>query len=44
MIYFGLTEEYLAGFNARVNNIPFDQAKSDDWKMGWINAEQALSR
>lgn len=42
MIDIGLTEEYLLGYNARLKNQSFDENKPDDWKMGWMNANQAL--
>ena len=42
MIDFGLSDDYLAGFNARLNNEPFDESQTDDWKMGWENAHQSL--
>lgn len=42
MIYLDLSDEYLSGYNARLNNEPFDKTKSDDWKMGWLNANQSL--
>ena len=42
MIDLGLSDEYLAGYKARLDNKPFDKQKSDDWKMGWFNAHQAL--
>lgn len=42
MIEFGLSDDYLAGYNARIKNIPFDGTQSEEWKMGWINADQAL--
>ena len=40
MIDLGLSDEYLKGFNDRLKDIPFDDEKSDDWKMGWHNADQ----
>lgn len=42
MIDFGLSDEYLAGYSARLNGRPFDNSETDDWKMGWLNANQAL--
>lgn len=42
MICLDLSDEYLSGFKARLNGEPFDEAKSDDWKMGWLNASQSL--
>ena len=42
MIEFGLSDEYLKGFNDRLKSIPFDNEKSDDWQMGWHNADQQL--
>lgn len=42
MIDFGLSDDYLDGYNARLKNEPFDKLKSDEWKMGWLNANQAL--
>jgi hypothetical protein len=42
MINFGLYNDYLDGYNTRLNNEPFDKLESDDWKMGWLNANQAL--
>ena len=42
MIEFGLSDEYLAGYNARLNDQPFDDNETDDWRMGWLNANQAL--
>lgn len=42
MIEMGLSDEYLQGFNARLKNMPFDKSQSEDWKMGWINANQSL--
>ena len=42
MIDLGLSEEYLSGYTARLKGEPFDVNKSDDWKMGWANANQAL--
>ena len=42
MIDLGLSEEYLTGFNARCNGLPFDESKSDDWKMGWQNANNSM--
>lgn len=40
MIDLGLSDEYLKGFNDRLKDIPFDNEKSDDWQMGWHNADQ----
>ena len=42
MIDLGLSEEFLSGYKARLNNEPFDGTKSDDWKMGWLEANQSL--
>lgn len=42
MIDLGLSEEYLDGYRSRINGLPFDASQSDDWKMGWTNANQAL--
>lgn len=42
MIDFGLSDEYLQGFNARLHDAPLDENQSDDWKMGWVNATQSL--
>ena len=42
MIDLGLSDEYLAGYSARLNDRPFDNDETDDWKMGWLNANQAL--
>ena len=42
MIELGLSDEYLSGYRARLNDLPFDSSESDDWRMGWINANQAL--
>ena len=42
MIEFGLSEEYLSGYTARCKGLPFDKNKSEEWKMGWKNADQAL--
>lgn len=42
MIDLGLSEEYLDGYSSRLNGLPFDESQSDDWKMGWTNANQAL--
>lgn len=42
MIDFGLSDEYLSGYNARLKNKPFEQGATKDWKMGWSNANQAL--
>jgi len=42
MIDFGLSEEYLAGYNARLKGVAFDENQTDEWKMGWMNAHQAL--
>jgi len=42
MIDFGLSDEYLAGYSARLNGHPFNNNETDDWKMGWLNANQAL--
>ncbi len=44
MIDFGLSDEYLSGYAARLKGEPFDANKSDDYKMGWANAHQALNR
>lgn len=41
MIEFGLSDEYLSGYSARLSNKPFDEDQDDDWRMGWLNAEQA---
>lgn len=42
MIDFGLPDDYLAGFNTRCRNGMFDPTQSDDWKMGWKNAQQHI--
>lgn len=42
MIDLGLSEEYLAGYRARLNGKPFDASQSDEWQMSWMNAHQAL--
>ena len=42
MIDFGLSDEYLNGYRARRKNTPYDDSKSEEWRMGWINANQAL--
>jgi len=42
MIDLGLSDEYLQGFNARLKNIPFDKNQSEEWRMGWMNANQSL--
>ena len=42
MIDLGLSDEYLAGYRARLNGLPFDKNETNDWKMGWLNANQAL--
>ena len=42
MIDLGLSDEYLAGYRARLNGLPFDKNETNDWKMGWMNANQAL--
>lgn len=42
MIDFGLSNEYLTGYSARLDGRPFDNNETDDWKMGWLNANQAL--
>lgn len=42
VIDLGLSEEYLDGFRARLKRLPFDESQSNDWKMGWTNANQAL--
>lgn len=42
MIDLGLSDEYLSGYKARLNGEPFDKTKSEDWKMGYINAHQSL--
>lgn len=35
-------EEYLNGYRSRLNRLPFDASQSNDWKAGWIDANQAL--
>lgn len=30
---------YSQGWNARVNNEPYDQQASPDWKIGWRDCE-----
>lgn len=42
MIDLGLSEEYLDGYRSRLNGLPFDASLSNDWKISWINANQAL--
>lgn len=42
MIEMGLSDEYLEGFNARLKGKPFDKDQSEDWKQGWMNANQSL--
>ena len=42
MIDLGLSDEYLEGYNARLKGNPYDATKSEEWRMGWINANQAL--
>lgn len=42
MIDLGLSAEYLAGYKARLNNVMFNENMSDEWRMGWINANQGL--
>ena len=42
MIDFGLSDEFLARYSARLNGRSFDNNETDDWKMGWLNANQAL--
>ena len=42
MIDFGLSDDFLRGYNARLHDLPFDKDESDDWKMGWLNANKAL--
>ncbi len=42
MIDFGLSDEYLNGYNTRLKDLPFDDSQSDEWRMGWINANQAI--
>ena len=44
MIELGLSEEYLSGYSARVEEKPFDKAQSDDWIMGWQNADIVIDR
>lgn len=40
MIEIGLSDEYLKGFGDRLKSIQFDNEKSDEWQMGWRNADQ----
>lgn len=42
MIDLCLSGEYLEGYNARLKGNPYDVTKSEEWRMGWINANQAL--
>lgn len=42
MIDLGLSDQYLAGYGARLKGQPFDRNETYDWKMGWLNANQAL--
>jgi len=42
MIDLGLSAEYLSGYKARLNNVMFNEDMSDEWRMGWINANQGL--
>lgn len=42
MIDLGLSECYQIGYRARLNGFPYDENQSDDWKIGWTNANQAL--
>ena len=42
MIALGLSDQYLAGYGARLKSQPFDNNETDDWKMGWQNADRAL--
>lgn len=37
-----VSDEYLAGYSARLNDRPFNNNETDDWKMGWLNVDQAL--
>lgn len=41
MIDLGLSEEYLEGFNANLKGEEFDKNQSEEWKQGWINANQS---
>lgn len=35
-------KEYLNGYRSRLQGLPFNANQSEDWKMGWTNANQAL--
>ena len=43
MIEFGLSDDYLKGFNARIKGKPFDESQTEDWKKGWRNANLRLT-
>lgn len=35
-------KEYLNGYRSRLKGLSFDASQSDDWKIGWTDANQAL--
>lgn len=40
--HYAKNKEYLNGYKSRLKRLPFDANQPDDWKKGWINANQAL--
>ena len=42
MIELGLSDDFLRGYQDRIDGSPFDKNESEEWQMGWKNAELAL--